>query len=300
MHNQKTGGLEWAILLVLAFIWGSSFVLIKYALQYNGKPTLDPIEVGALRMALAALGLLPITLRHARWFKSHWKPLLVVGLFGNGLPAFLFAIAQTRIDSALAGMLNSSTPLFTLVVGVLFFGVKGNKNNTAGVLLGLVAAIFLIGSGARGSMPNDPSYALLALVGSFCYSVSVNTIKSRLHEIPSLAIAGLALTFAGLPCLIYLLLTGFPSRLSESPEMLNSFASVTVLALLGTAIALVLFNKLVERTSAVFSSSVTYMLPVVAIGWGLWDGETITTMQYLCIALILASIMLVSRKASSA
>ena len=296
MQEEQPGLIQWAILLVLAIIWGSSFILIKYALFQDGEAVLSGYEVGALRMFIASLSLLPITLRHARWFKSHWSPLLVVGVFGNGLPAFLFAIAQTRIDSSLSGMLNSVTPLFTLMVGVAIFSVRTNKNTMFGVLLGLVAAVLLIGTSGTESGNNDPMYAGLALMGSFCYAVSVNTIKSRLQEIPTLAIAGLALSFAGLPCLIYLLSMGFPVKVVQDPNVPTALAYVSILAVIGTAFALVLFNRLVETTSAVFSSSVTYLLPVVAIAWGVLDGERISVVQYLCIGFILLSVMLVGMR----
>jgi drug/metabolite transporter (DMT)-like permease len=288
---------SWGLLFALAFIWGSSFIMIKYALVINGQATLKPEQVGALRMVIASLSLLPITWRHRKWFRSHWKPLLIVGVFGNGLPAFLFAFAQTRIDSSLSGMLNSATPLFALLIGVFLFQRTVGNRQVIGVLLGLIGAVILIWSSGSPDVPAEPLYAGMAVLGSFCYAVSVNTIKSRLHSIPNMAIAGMALIFAGVPCGAYLSLSDLGHRLETIPGAWQSLASVTTLAIVATAFALVLFNKLVDQTDAVFSSSVTYLLPLVAIVWGVLDGEHVSLLQLFCMAVVIGGVILVSRSA---
>ena len=269
--------------------------MIKYALAIDGVQTLTANQVGALRMAIAAFCLIPITWRYRSWFRTHWKPLLVVGLFGNGIPAFLFAIAQTRIDSALSGMLNTATPLFALFLGITFFARKAVRIQVMGVLIGLIGTITLIWTNGSPEVPAEPLYAGMAVIGSMCYGFSVNVIKSKLHEIPSLAIAGMALIFAGIPCAAYLGLTDLGYRLEHIEGAWFSLGCVVLLAVLGTAFALVIFNKLVENTDAVFASSVTYLLPVVAILWGVIDGETVSLLQFACIAIILAGVVLVSR-----
>lgn len=269
--------------------------MIKYALGMNGVKTLTPEQVGALRMSIASITLLPITWKYRSWFRSHWRPLLIVGVFGNGLPAFLFAFAQTGIDSSLSGMLNSVTPLFTLLIGVMLFRQRASIRQVAGVLIGLVGATWLIASTGSPEVPSEPLFAGLAIVGSMCYGLSVNMIKSRLNEIPNLAIAGMALIFAGVPSTVYLFSTDLLHTLQTVPGAWYSLASVSTLAIVATAFALVLFNKLVEQTNAVFSSSVTYLLPLVAIAWGVLDGERILLVQLVCIGIIILGVVMVSR-----
>ena len=296
MQTNTVSTSAWFLLFTLALIWGSSFILIKYALFQGGEAALTGPEVGALRLVIACLCLLPITIKHRRWLSSHWGPLLVSGLIGNGIPAFLFGIAQTKIDSSLAGILNSVTPLFTLLTGVLLFNNKAQRIQFTGVLIGLIGTAVLIWSSSSPDSNSDPLYAGLVILSALCYAISMNTIKSYLQEVPTLAIAGLALLFAAVPSTAYLLLSDFPTRLLNEPIVQSAMIYTVLLAVLGTAFALILFNELLRTTTAVFSSSVTYLLPIVAIIWGVWDGEHVSTIQLVSTAIVLGGVVLVSKK----
>jgi len=297
MVRSRDEWTKWAILLVLALIWGSSFILIKRGLFHDGRPTLGPMQLATARLAIAWLFLCPLLLKYAPLFRKNWLPLLGTGVLGNGIPAFLFATAQTRIDSALSGMLNSLTPLFTLVVGVLFFGHRLRAVHIIGILSGLVGAVGLIAwqRSAQEGMPTWNTYALLPILGTICYGCSANIVKRHLHALPAAATACLALSFLGPGALAGVWSTDLPTTLNSDPDAWGSLGYTAVLAVLSSALSLVLWNALLKRASAVWASSVTYLMPVVAIGWGVLDGETLTGPQYGMIALILAAVWMVGR-----
>ncbi len=286
--------LSWLLLGTLALIWGSSFILMKRGLWDDGRPVLSPGQMASARLAIAWAVLIPATLRHWPTLRAHWRPLLLAGVLGNGIPALLFATAQTRIDSALSGMLNSLTPLFTLVIGLLLFSTQARMTQLAGVLLGLVGAVGLVvfdpGSGPAGWS----LYALLPVAGTMCYGASANVVKHRLYMMPSMATAALALTFVGPVGLAGCIATGLPGTLESDPAAWPALGFVALLALLSSALSLVLWNALLKRTSAVQASAVTYLMPVVAIGWGLLDGERLSPMQVVMIAVVLAGVYLVT------
>ncbi|MBL8011331.1 MAG: DMT family transporter [Flavobacteriales bacterium] len=286
--------LSWLLLGTLALIWGSSFILMKRGLWADGRPVLSPGQVASARLAIAWAVLVPATLRHWSMLRPHWRPLLLAGVLGNGIPALLFATAQTRIDSALSGMLNSLTPLFTLVIGLLLFSAQARMAQLTGVLLGLVGAVGLVvfdpGSGPAGWS----LYALLPVAGTMCYGASANVVKHRLYMLPSMATAALALTFVGPVGLAGCIATGLPGTLEADPAAWPALGFVALLALLSSAFSLVLWNALLKRTSAVQASAVTYLMPVVAIGWGLLDGERLGLMQVVMIAVVLGGVYLVT------
>lgn len=292
--GRGTDRSSWFLLGTLALIWGSSFILMKRGLWAEGRPMLSPGQVASARLAIAWAVLVPATLRHWPLLRPYWRPLLLAGVLGNGVPALLFATAQTRIDSALSGMLNSLTPLFTLVVGLLLFGTQARLAQFGGVLLGLVGAVGLVafdlGPGAAGWSP----YALLPVLGTVCYGASANVVKHQLHRLPATATAALALTFVGPIGFGGCVATDLAGTLREVPGAWSALGYVALLALLSSALSLVLWNALLKRTSAVRASSVTYLMPVVAIGWGLLDGEQLGAMQVLMIAVVLGGVYLVS------
>lgn len=285
---------KWVLLAVLTLIWGSSFILMKRGLFHEGAPVLDPWQMASARLALAWLALSPLLFRHAPLLLRHWRPLLGTGLLGNGLPAFLFATAQSRIDSSLSGMLNSLTPLFTLLAGAAFFGKRIRGIHLAGVLLGLLGAVGLIHYRSHGDAPPWNVYALLPILGTLCYGLSGNIVKRHLYMLPAAATAALALTFVGPPCLVGIFLTDLPGTLSTHPFGWRSLGFVALLAVFSSAISLVLWNALLKRTSAVWASSVTYLMPLVAIAWGLLDGEVLTRMQAAMIGVVLVGVYLVN------
>ncbi|HAW52161.1 MAG TPA: EamA family transporter [Flavobacteriales bacterium] len=281
---------RWGVLILLALIWGSSFILMKIglvAIPFN--------ELGALRMLLAFFALMPIGIRY--WFKidrKYWKYLLIVGLCGNGIPAFLFAFAQTRINSSLAGMLNSMVPLFTLLFGLLFFDVKSKFVHWTGVVTGLVGAIFLL---YRPGIAIDSSsmYGLYVVAATVCYATSVNVIKKYLFELSSTVITSASLIFVGPICGLYLFSTDFPDRISTDHAFVVSFLAVLVLSVFATGLAILIFNMLIKRVSALYASSVTYLIPVIAILWGVSDGEVVSLTQLAGMGGILTGIYLINR-----
>ncbi|MBS1581477.1 MAG: DMT family transporter [Bacteroidetes bacterium] len=285
---------KWALLVVLTFIWGSSFILMKRGLFHAGQPVLSPWQMASARLAIAWLALSPLLFRYAPLLRVHWRPLLGTGLLGNGIPAFLFAAAQSRIDSSLSGMLNSLTPLFTLLAGAAFFGKHIRGIHVAGVLLGLAGALGLILYRHHGDAPVWNGYALLPILGTLCYGFSGNIVKRYLYMLPAAATAALALTFVGPIGLVGAFATGLPDTLAGHPFGWRSLGFVALLAVLSSALSLVLWNALLKRTSAVWASSVTYLMPLVAIGWGLLDGEVLTRMQAVMIGVVLGGVYLVN------
>jgi drug/metabolite transporter (DMT)-like permease len=283
----------WIILFVLALVWGSSFILIKRGLDY-----FSSMQVGALRISVTYLVLLPFAFsRLKRIKKEDWKYLTLVGLIGSFFPAFLFAKAQTGIDSSLAGILNSLTPLFTVIIGLGFFSLKIKWFNFAGVLIGLTGAVGLISISGGKSFEFNFHYAIYIIIATICYATNVNVVKFKLKNTDALTITIFSFFIIGLPALIYLLgFTAFIRQISSEPEAIKAFGYISILAVVGTAAALFAFNKLVKITNPVFASSVTYLIPVVAVTWGAVDGERMTLMSFLWMAVILAGIFLVNKK----
>lgn len=297
MAPAGDGWKKWALLGVLTLIWGSSFILMKRGLFHDGQPVLDPWQLASARLGIAWLALSPLLFRHAGLLRAHWKPLLGSGLLGNGIPAFLFAAAQTRIDSSLSGMLNSLTPLFTLLVGALFFGTGMRAVHVAGVLLGLAGAAGLVLAKGGWNWPAWSHFAVLPILGTLCYGFSGNIVKRHLHMLPAEATACLALTFVGPIGCMGLLATDLPTTVATHPHGWTSLGYVAILAVMSSAISLVLWNALLKKASAVWASSVTYLMPLVAIAWGVADGEAFTAAQFAMVLVVLSGVWLVTRPA---
>lgn len=293
MTPHRPSSLVWPLLLVLALIWGSSFILMKRGLFAEGVPMLSAWQLATVRLSVAWLALSPFLIRHHAYLRSHFWPLLGAGVLGNGIPAFLFATAQSRIDSSLSGMLNSLTPLMTLLAGVLLFGTRVRGIHVLGILLGLVGAAGLI-LAARGGGPLDMNaYALMPVLGTVCYGLSGNIVKRHLYGLPPIATAALALTFVGPVSLMLVAGSGLGDTLATVPGSGRALGFVVLLAVMSSALALVLWNMLLQHTSALRASSVTYLMPVVAIGWGVLDGELIGLRELGMIALVLSGVYIV-------
>jgi len=248
-----------------------------------------------LRLGIAWLTLLPFTWKSIKSTpKKAWKPLIIVGLFGNGIPAFLFTEAQSKLDSSLIGILNSLVPLFTFIVAIFVFKTKWKISNLLGILIGLTGAIWLIAGG--GLVLDQAHYAWLIVIATLCYSISLNTIKFYLQEMSSIQISSLAFMFVGPPCIVALIFSDFYTTLMTTKGSWQALAYTTILAVLGTSVALVLFNKLVKNSTAIFASSVTYLIPIVAIFWGIIDGEQISINHFLAVGIIFTGIYLVNKK----
>lgn len=281
---------QWAILLFLSLIWGTSFILMKRGLE-----SYSNTQVAAFRIFFSFVFMLPITIKNIKVIsRDNIRSLIIVGMIGFAIPAFLFTKAQTRIDSSLAGMLNSLTPLFTLVVGILFYRNHTRWVNIAGLIMGLIGAIGLMWNGDMNIFKGINAFALFIVVATICYGINVNEIKFKLVNLSSLEITSLAFLFTGPIAGIYLLFTDF-TPVSETPDYLMNLAYIAILALFSSVIAVLIFNHLIKYTTTLFATSVTYIIPLFAIMWGTIDGESIRLMQLIWITVILLGVYLVNK-----
>jgi drug/metabolite transporter (DMT)-like permease len=261
-----------------------------------GLKSFSNTQVAGIRVLLASLVLLPYSIRNLRTLqKKDVKYLLVAGFLGTFIPAFLFTKAQTRIDSALAGMLNSLTPVFTLVVGLVFHKRRTRWQQVVGLVLGLVGALGLIISGKSISLGNMNTYAFFIVAATLCYAISINVVKIHLTHLRGVQISSLAFLFIGPAAVIYLLTTDFKPAFNTGNWVIH-LSALAVLGIIGTAIAMLIMYSLIRYTSAVFASSVTYIIPVFAVLWGLMDHETITWLYITFMTLILLGVYLINRK----
>lgn len=290
--EQKPRLIHWLAMLLLVIVWGSSFILIK-----RGLTSFSSMEVGALRIAISFLALSPLAWKHFRKVpRNKLIFFILAGVIGNGLPPFLFAKAQTVIDSFMAGVLNSLTPLFTLLVGVLFFGIRTRWINVMGVFLGLSGAVGLLAA-ANGTEVNNVWYGLFAVAAAVCYAINMNLIKNYLSGFGALTITTVAFTFIGIPSLVYLFIgSDFVVTMKTDPGAWANLGYISILAILGTAVAMVIHNWLIKQTSALFTSTVTYMMPAVSIMWGVADGESFLLLYLFWILLTLIGVYLANRK----
>ena len=290
--------LSWLTLFLLAFIWGSSFILMELALfDENKNPTISPLMVALYRLVISGLVLLPFSLTSI--FKIRQKDLFwiaLVGIFGNGIPGFLFPMAQTNLASAFTGMLNSLTPFFTFLLALIVFRMKVRWMQVLGLAIGLVGTVGLIGveSGFQGNF--SIGYSLLVVLATICYAISVSIIHFKLKEVNPVHIASIALLMMGVPSLIAVLVTDNVRPILEVPAIQTSFMYIVILAIFGTALSLILFNKLVQKTDSIFASSVTYIIPIFAAMWGIYFGEDIGIWHLLFGAIIIGGVYLVNRK----
>jgi len=282
---------QFSILLLLAFIWGSSYILMKIGLK-----SFSSEQAGSLRILLASVVLLPISIRQLSFLRrKDVLSLLIAGFVGTFIPAFLYMIAETRIDSAVAGMLNSLTPVFTMIVGLLVFRTKVKALQVSGILLGFAGAAGLILAGDGLRLGQFDSYTLLVVLATLCYAISINQIKSKLSHLNGVQVTSLSFLFIGPVALIFLLLS-HPQTVLDQPGWPVHLLALAALAIVGTAIAMLLMNSLLRYSSAVAASSVTYIMPAFAIMWGLLDGEKITLHHLGCMSLVLAGVYLINRK----
>ncbi len=284
---------RWFYLIILSLIWGSSFILMKKALI-----GLTPIQVAVLRILLTSIFLFIVGFRSLKQIKKeHYKPIIVTAILGTFFPVFLFAYAINNIDSSIASILNSLTPLNTLIIGALLFGFAFNKLQKAGVLIGLLGTVYLIFSSAEININQNYYYAFLPVIASIGYGFNVNIIKKDLQNLNPLSIATGNFMVMFIPALIILYYTGFFSQYSILDNKMNlSLFYLFLLALFGTAIAKTMYNKLVQISSPVYSSSVTYIIPIIAVTWGVLDGEKFILTQLFASIFIFIGVYLSSKK----
>lgn len=287
--------IDYLTLVGLALIWGTSYILIK-----KGLAVFSPAQVATLRLGISALALTPLAAQHFGKITRRQAPLLIViGLTGTGLPSFLFPFAQTHLSSSLTGMLSGLTPLCTFILAFLFFSSReGAGRQFAGVVLGLGGAVLLAyAAPGEAETTTQLAYAGFILLACFCYGLSSNLVGTYFKDTPSLTITVCSFFLVGLPALIWALTAGAVPATTEQAgtEGWWALGCVAALAVFSTVLASIVFFRMVQRTGAVFSSTVSYIIPVVALGWGLLDGELFSWWQLPAILLILVGVAL-SRK----
>lgn len=296
MTDQRPVAAHFFLLLLLAFVWGSSFILMKRALYASdGQLLFSSWQVAAMRVFIAGLVLSPALIGGLKKIsRHHLKWMLAVGVLGNTVPAFLFTAAQLRIPSSMAGMLNSLTPLFTLIVATLVFKAAYRRAQVVGLFIGLVGAMGLITLRSE-AVETDVLGASLVVVATVCYAFSVNIIRNKLVGVRPTLIAAGALGMMAVPCGLWLLFSDLAVvvQMGGSDAMIG-LGAMFVLGALGTAAALVIFNRVIQQTSALFASSVTYVIPVFAAFWGVFDGESLTALHLVFAAIILSGVYLVN------
>ena len=284
---------KWVYLFTLSIIWGSSYILIK-----KGLVGLTPLQLGSTRIIMTTAILMIFGLKQLRKIpKEASKWIIFTGFFGTFFPSYLFAFAETVIDSSVAAVLNGMTPLFTLIWGLLFFNSSFKWMKIVGVLVGFGGTLVLVSNEFTMRSGLSSWYAFLVMAATLCYSINVNLIKHKLQGVPALAIALGNFIAIVIPAFVVLLFTDFPwTKITSSPVVISSIGYILILSLFGTALAKVMFNELVSISTAVFSISITYLLPVVAIAWGILDGEQFTVIQWVGCALILLGVYLITDK----
>ncbi len=282
---------HWATLVFLSVIWGTSFILIKRALV-----AFSPEHVALLRVSISGMAFLPFFLMRIKRLEWHrWWFYLIIALTGSGIPAVMYATAQTRLSSATSGILNSITPIFALLVGVIFFKNITSSKQVVGVAIGFLGAAALIWLDQPINQQDGIPlfYAGLVILATVFYGTNVNLIKEFFQHVKPIDLSSFAFVLLGFPIFMSIPFTDIPDIISNHPEGMTSLAAVSALALMSTTLALVIFYKLVQDTSAVFASSVAYMIPIVAMIWGFVDGEYVGWMHLLSMVFILIGVYLI-------
>ena len=293
MNSEKKDYTALGLLLLLALIWGTSFILIKQGLK-----VFEPKELGALRVTAAFLFLLPVGLMKFKEIKpgDSYK-LLASGLMGIFIPAFLFATAQTKIDSSVAGILNTLSPLFTMIMGALFFQQRFKGYAIVGIVVGFGGTFLLMLSRAGGKISGINFYALLIVLACLFYGTNLNWVKSKLLHLGSLTLTSVSLLFIGPIAMTFLFgFTDFTIKMETVPGAWKALGFIVLLGCMSTAIATALFAKLVKLSTPLFASSVTYIMPIVSVMWGVLDGESLAIGHFIGMAFIIGGVWLANKK----
>jgi len=284
--------MKWLLFISLCLIWGSSFILIAEGLE-----TMSPYQVASIRIFFAGICFLPLIRKAYRETpKEALRPIVISGLLGTFFPAFFFSIAQTKIDSSLAGILNALTPIFTIAIGTFFFQLKIGWIKWIGISIGFIGMLVTNLGGAHGINFDHLTYSLFVLLATIFYGLNVNVVNKYVHNVAPLNIATIAFTSLIIPTLLVLVSTGYFTH----PNLLNgSWTKGTLIAgllgLINTGVASVIFYQLMKKAGPVFASTVTYIIPFVALGWGIYFGEVVTAIQLVGMAIILLGVRLANK-----
>ena len=283
---------KWVLLLVLSIIWGSSFILIKKSLNH-----FNPYEVGALRVLIAGILLLPMAIMNIKKFpKKYFKWLLLAAITGNFIPMFLFPIAEMDVSSSIAGIVNSMLPIFIIIVGSLLWKSSTTKRQLIGVAISFSGACILAFSGGKGGeLKLIP--ILLLLIATLCYAISLTTVKSKLTNIPAKILSAYVFSFVLIvPSIVALVFAGFFNNLHPDESLFIGLGYVSLLSVFGTGLAMMLNYRLLNISTPLFSSTVTLLMPIVAVIWGVLDGEKLTLLQGFGGVIILSGLIFLRAK----
>jgi drug/metabolite transporter (DMT)-like permease len=293
MQNKLAGI---GLLVFLGAVWGSSFILMKLGIEpVQGFPTLNHFQVAGLRMTIAAVVMSPFAIRVLKLLKTKSGPyLLIVGLCGNLIPSYLFTYAGTGLSSGFCGILNSFTPIFTVLIAFIAFKTKVHTLQVVGILIGTAGIVSLVTTGGHLTLINSPSHIVAVLIATLLYGISVNTIRHKLSHISPIDVTSLGL-FSILPlALSSFLYEGTHQDILNKPFGLSALGYVVLLGVIGTAMSNIYFNRLIKLTSAIFASSVTYLIPIFAVLFGFILEESITYMQFISMLVLLSGVFLVN------
>jgi drug/metabolite transporter (DMT)-like permease len=283
---------KWFYLISLSLIWGSSFILIKKALV-----GLEADQLGSLRIIFSSIIIILIAWKRlSKITRLEWKWITISAFLGSFFPAFLFAFAEKEIDSAVASIINSIVPLNTVVLGLVLFNIRSTKRQIIGVLIGLAGTYMLIMSGIKLNPDQNYLYSGFVILCSFLYALNVNIIKKYLQHLSALTITVGHFAIIIIPAVIVFYFSDFDVNSLKNQETINSVIYVLILAVFGTALAKILFNKLIKISSPVFASSVTYSMLIVSIFWGLIDGEKFSIYQLIATIIIILGVLLTNKK----
>jgi drug/metabolite transporter (DMT)-like permease len=284
--------LAWGILILLTLVWGSSFILIK-----KGLGVFTATQVSALRILSAAVFMTPFAISRIRKTeKKHFLLIFLSGFIGSLIPAYLFALAQTRLDSAITGIINAMTPVFVVLIGAMFYKQKINRIMIAGLLLAFSGTAMLMFYAAEGQRVIN-YFALLVVAATVMYGLNVNILKFNLSKLNAVAISSISLSFMGPVAAVQLFVfTDFVHRMQSGESALLALGYLSLLGIVGTGLALILFNKLIKIATPLFASSVTYLIPVVAVCWGIVDGEQLTIRHFVSMLIIAVGVYLTNKK----
>lgn len=281
------------LLILLSLIWGTSFILMK-----RGLVVFSPGEVGSIRVIAAAIFLLPFAIVRLKTLTGiHILKLLASGLMGIFFPAFLFATAQTGLDSSVSGILNSLTPICTLLIGVMLFKQPFRSQSLLGIIIGLIGTVILIFANYGGAVGGLNLFALLVIIACIFYAMNLNFVKYKIADLPALTITSVSILLISPAALSYLLtFTDFTTKVASHPQALQALGYIILLGAMSTSLATILFNHLVKISNPLFTSSVTYIIPIVAVGWGLLDGEQLLFGHFIGMLAIIGGVYLANKK----
>ncbi len=290
MNNQNL--IKWSLFMLLCLTWGSSFILMKAGLK-----SLSPYQVASIRILCAGILLTPLIRKAYKEVPKHMiRPIILSGFLGTFFPAYLFCLAETKIDSSLVGIMNALTPIFVVAIGTAFFKLRIGWVKWMGMLLGFIGMAILLLGGIHTVNTTFLGYTSFVLLATVCYGLNVNVVNQYLKDIGSLNTAVIAFTALVIPSLIILTATGY---FTETNLMSWNWTRATLasmlLGILGTGVASIAFYALVKKAGPVFASTVTYGIPLVAIGWGVLEGESITVIQMAGMVVILLGVRLANK-----